>query len=144
MKLFRYTFLLTCTLCLLFIHYSAEGTQISENQGSVTTAHEIAPQAVEVIGKTYTITIYPPYNDKSTSTISFFDDGFLQFSAFKGFGTYAAMGNFFWGSYWATDLYVTDVLIIFSGLSYGPYISAIGTVSDFRNRGLWFYLGHEN
>ena len=144
MKLLRYTLLLTCTLCFLLTHYSAEGTQSTENQGNVTTAHEIVPRAFEVIGKTYTITIYPPYSDKSTSTLSFFDDGFLQFSAFKGFGTYAAMRNFFWGSYWATDLYDTDVLLIFSGLSYGPYISAIGTVSAFRNRGVWFCLGHEN
>lgn len=144
MKLFRYTILLTCTLCLFLINYSAEGTQTTENQGIVTTTHEIVPQAFEVIGKTYTITIYPPYSDKSTSTLSFFDDGFLQFSAYKGFGTYAAMGNFFWGNYWATDIYDTYVLIIFSGLSYGPYISAIGTISDFRYRGLWFCLGHEN
>jgi hypothetical protein len=144
MKLFRYTFLLTCTFCLLFVHYSAEGSQTTGNQGNEITAPKIEPQAFEVIGKTYTITIYPPFTDNNNSTISFFDDGFLQFSAFNGFGTYAALGNFFWGSYWTTNLYDTGVLIFFSGLSYGPFISAIGTVSDFRNTVLWFCLGHEN
>ena len=144
MKTLRYPFLLTCTLFLLFIHYSAEGTPVTENRWTEITSPAVEPQAFEVIGKTYTITIYPPYNDTSTSTISFFNDGFLQFSAFDGFGTYAALGNFFWGTFWTPDLYDRDVLIIFSGLSYGPFISAIGTVSDFQNTGLWFCLGHEN
>ena len=144
MKLFRYTFLMTCTLLLLMLHSPVEGAQASGNKWNETTTHAIEPQASEVLGKTYTITVFSPNNETSTSTVSFFDDGFLQFSAFNGFGTYMTIELFFWGSFWSPDYYDRDVLITFFGLSFGPYISATGIVTDISTIAPWFFLGHVN
>lgn len=100
-----------------------------------------------VIGKVFNITIYSLFTQPNVSTLSFFDDGYLQFSAFRGFGIYAAAGNFFWGSYWTPNFEGSDLLLVFTGVTFGTYLSATGvsTVNaNISNAGLWFCLGHES
>jgi hypothetical protein len=91
--------------------------------------------------------IFSPYTETSTSTLSFLDDGFLQLSAYNGFGLYSTLGNLFWGSYLTPDFKNQNLLLVFSGVAIGPYLSAIGftTVNaDIRTFGPWFCLGHAN
>ena len=100
-----------------------------------------------VIGKVFNITIYSLFTQANVSTLSFFEDGYLQFSAFRGFGIYTAAGNFFWGSYWTPNFEGSDLLLVFTGVTFGTYLSATGvsTVNaNINNAVLWFCLGHES
>lgn len=129
--------------------YAGSGTGISGiNYQQTAPAEAVRTTSIgSVIGKVYNITIYSMFTQASVSTLSFFDDGYLQFSAFRGFGLYTAAGNFFWGSYWTPNFQGRDLLIVFTGVTFGPYLSATGvsTVNANMSSGsFWFFLGHQS
>jgi len=104
-------------------------------------------QAGSVSGKVFTITMFLPSTETSTSTLSFFEDGFLQFSAYNGFGLYSTAGNLFFGSYWTPNFKNQNLLLVFSGVTIGPYLTAFGFATangDTLTLVPWFFLGHEN
>lgn len=109
-------------------------------------------QAVEavslssVVGKKYKVFIYAPNAKTSESTLTFHEDAYLEFSAFEGFGLYSTLEGFFIGSYWAPDYYEqNDLIIIFSGLTFDPYILITGFLLVNINISTltpWFCVGH--
>jgi len=126
--------------------YAGAGSTINYLQNDPATGSRVT-QAGSVSGKVFTITMFLPYVENGTSTLSFFEDGFLQFSAFNGFGLYSTAGNLFYGSYWIPDFKNQNLVLFFSGIAIGPYLSAIGVATANGNTRTivpWFFLGHAN
>jgi hypothetical protein len=126
--------------------YAGSGTTINYLQTDPATGSRVT-QAGSVTGKVFTISMFLPYTETGTSTVSFFEDGFLQFSALNGFGLYSTVGNLFFGSYWAPDVKSQNLLLVFSGVAIGPYLAAFGVATaNGATRTLvpWFFLGHAN
>ena len=126
--------------------YAGAGNTVNYLQNDPATGSQVT-QAGSVSGKVFTITMFLPYAETGTSTLSFFEDGFLQFSAYQGFGLYSTAGNLFYGSYWIPDFKNQNLVLVFSGIAIGPYLSAIGiatAIGDTRTLVPWFFLGHAN
>lgn len=126
--------------------YAGSGSTLNYLQNDPATGNGLT-QAGSVSGKVFTITILSPYTQTGSSTLSFFDDGFLQFSAYRGFGLYSTVGNLFFGSYWTPEFKNQSLFLVFSGFTTGPYLSALGVTTvnaDSRTLAPWFCLGHAN
>lgn len=126
--------------------YAGAGGTINYLQSDPATASGVT-SAGSVSGKVFSVTIFSPYAQTGTSTLSFFDDGYLQFSAYRGFGLYSSAGNLFFGTYWTPNFQSRNLFLVFSGFSIGPYLTAFGVATvnaDSSSRGPWFCLGHAN
>jgi len=126
--------------------YAGSGSTLNYLQNNPATGNGLT-QAGSVSGKVFTITIFSPYTQSGSSTLTFFDDGFLQFSAYRGFGLYSTVGNLFFGSYWTPEFKSQSLFLAFSGFTIGPYLSALGVTTvnaDSRTLAPWLCLGHAN